>query len=109
MSASGGLQVVRPVTDEDEWAYWISRRLRRRRRELGMTQDEMIRRLAEAGLHLSAASLSRAEAGQAQVAKGGLLFVSFARALRCSVTYLLGLTSDPDRWEPDVPLWEPEQ
>jgi hypothetical protein len=27
-----------------------------------------------------------------------------AAALDCTITYLVGLTGDPARWEPDVPL-----
>ena len=28
-----------------------------------------------------------------------------ARALDCTLTYLVGLTDDPERWEPDIEHW----
>ncbi len=28
-----------------------------------------------------------------------------ARALDCTLTYLVGLTDDPERWEPDDAMW----
>jgi transcriptional regulator with XRE-family HTH domain len=76
----------------------ITRRLRERRAELGLTQKQVVTRLARCGLRTTNRALSSLEHGAGiEVAK----LPALAGALSCSVTYLLGLTDDPHRWEPD--------
>lgn len=81
--------------------YAVSERLRQRRRDLGLTQQELAARLDAVGVRTTNKALSGLEHGVGlDVAKlPGLAF-----ALDCSVTFLLGLTDDPSRWEPDVGL-----
>lgn len=95
------------VTDEGEWAYWISFRLRRRRRELELTQKDVVERLRTTGIPMTEATYSRAESGKVELAKGASNLLALAYALRCSVTYLVGLTDQPDKWEPDVDFLTP--
>ena len=76
----------------------ITQRLRRRRGELGLTQKQVVTRLARAGLHTTNRTVSSLEHGAGvDVAK----LPELAAALDCTVTYLVGLTDDPHRWEPD--------
>jgi transcriptional regulator with XRE-family HTH domain len=76
----------------------ITQRLRRRRGELGLTQKQVVTRLARAGLHTTNRAVSSLEHGAGvDVAK----LPELAAALDCTVTYLVGLTDDPHRWEPD--------
>lgn len=78
----------------DDW----HARLRRRRRELGLTQREVAARLGRRGVGTSNRALSTLEHG------GGIdvgKLPDLADALECTVTYLVGLTDDPHRWEPD--------
>lgn len=77
----------------------VGERLRVRRRELGLTQQQLASRLAAAGVPSTNKALSNLERGVGlDVAK----LPELANALDCSVTYLLGLTDDPRRWDPDV-------
>jgi transcriptional regulator with XRE-family HTH domain len=73
-------------------------RIRERRRELGLTQADVVRRVSAHGSRLSNQGLSAIENGR-RLAVGRL--PDLAAALECTVTYLLGLTADPRRWEPD--------
>jgi transcriptional regulator with XRE-family HTH domain len=78
----------------------ITHRLRQRRSELGLTQHQVVDRLAEHGLQTTNRALSSLEHGAGlDVAK----LPALAGALDCTVTYLVGLTDDPQRWEPDPP------
>ena len=77
----------------------VSQRLRERRRLLGLTQKQVISRLARLGVASTNKSLSSLEHGAGlDVAK----LPELAAALDCTVTWLLGLTDDPHRWEPDA-------
>jgi transcriptional regulator with XRE-family HTH domain len=73
-------------------------RIRERRRQLGLTQAEVVRRAGGHGSRLSNQALSAIENGR-RLDVGRL--PDLASALDCTVTYLLGLTADPRRWEPD--------
>jgi transcriptional regulator with XRE-family HTH domain len=73
-------------------------RIRERRRQLGLTQAEVVDRVNEHGSRLSIQALSAIENGR-RLAVGRL--PDLTAALRCSISYLLGLTADPHRWEPD--------
>jgi DNA-binding XRE family transcriptional regulator len=73
-------------------------RIRERRRQLGLTQADVVERVGRRGSRLSNQGLSAIENGR-RLAVGRL--PDLAAALECTVTYLLGLTADPRRWEPD--------
>ena len=76
----------------------ITQRLRQRRDDLGLTQKQIVTRLARCGLQTTNRALSSLEHGAGlDIAK----LPELARALDCTVTYLIGLTDDPHRWEPD--------
>jgi transcriptional regulator with XRE-family HTH domain len=76
----------------------ITQRLRERRVSLGLTQKQVVTRLGRCGLRTTNRALSSLEHGAGiEVAK----LPALAGALDCSVTYLLGLTDDPHRWDPD--------
>lgn len=76
----------------------VSQRLRERRRELNLTQKQVITRLARLGVASTNKALSSLEHGSGiDVAK----LPELAAALDCTVTWLLGLTDDPVSWEPD--------
>ncbi|MGH3197983.1 MAG: helix-turn-helix domain-containing protein [Streptosporangiaceae bacterium] len=75
-------------------------RIRERRRELGLTQAEVVDRVGRHGPRLSNQALSAIENGR-RLAVGHL--PDLADALDCSVTYLIGLTADPCNWQPDTP------
>ncbi|MBR7827043.1 helix-turn-helix transcriptional regulator [Actinospica sp. MGRD01-02] len=75
-------------------------RLRERRRELGLTQIDVVDRLRARGAGLTNRALSAMENGR------GLdlgILPDLAAVLDCSITYLLGLTADPSCWQPDQP------
>ena len=77
----------------------VSQRLRERRRLLGLTQKQVTSRLGRLGIASTNKSLSSLEHGAGlDVAK----LPELAAALDCTVTWLLGLTDDPHRWEPDT-------
>jgi transcriptional regulator with XRE-family HTH domain len=79
--------------------HWVcARRMRDRRLALGLTQREVAARLITRGNQVSNRSLSAMENGRG-VDLG--LVPDLADALRCSVTYLLGLTRDPSSWLPE--------
>ena len=76
----------------------ITQRLRQRRVDLGLTQKQVVERLARHGLRTTNRTLSSVEHGAGlDVAK----LPALSAALECTVTYLVGLTNHPDRWEPD--------
>jgi transcriptional regulator with XRE-family HTH domain len=76
----------------------ITQRLRQRRVDLGLTQKQVVERLARCGLRTTNRTLSSVEHGAGlDVAK----LPALAAALECTMTYLVGLTNDPHRWEPD--------
>lgn len=82
--------------------HWVcARRLRERRQALGLTQGEVVRRLSARGVAATNRAVSAMEHGSG-VDIGRL--PELAAALECTVTYLLGLTDDARRWEPDPPL-----
>jgi transcriptional regulator with XRE-family HTH domain len=83
----------------------ITQRLRQRRRDLGLTQQQVVARLTRLGLSTTNRALSSLEHGAGlEVAK----LAPLAGALECTVTYLVGLTDDPNRWEPDQQAdWQP--
>lgn len=88
--------------------HWVcARRMCERRHELGLTQYDVVQRLVALGVSASNRTLSAMEHGQG-VDVGRL--PELASSLDCTVTYLLGLTADPNRWAPDdatVVLSEP--
>lgn len=76
----------------------ITQRLRERRSDLGLTQKQVVTRLGRVGVHTTNRALSSLEHGTGlDVAK----LPELASALDCTITYLVGLTDDPHRWEPD--------
>jgi transcriptional regulator with XRE-family HTH domain len=80
----------------------ISERLRARRRDLGLTQKEVVARLRRIGVATTNKALSSLEHGAGlDVCK----LPELARALDCSLTYLVGLNDDPTSWEPDFESW----
>ena len=80
----------------------VAERLRLRRRELGLTQEEVAARLRRLGVDTTNKALSSLEHGVGlDVAK----LPELARALDCTLTWLVGLTADPCRWEPDDRSW----
>ena len=75
----------------------ISERLRARRRELGLTQKEVVARLRRIGVATTNKALSTLEHGAGlDVCK----LPEIARALDCSLTYLVGLNDDPTAGSP---------
>jgi transcriptional regulator with XRE-family HTH domain len=79
----------------------IPQRLRARRCELGLTQKQVVTRLGRCGVRTTNRALSSIEHGAGiDVAK----LPELATALDCTVTYLIGLTDDPHRWQPDQQL-----
>jgi transcriptional regulator with XRE-family HTH domain len=87
--------------------HWMcAKRMGDRRHDLGLTQCDVVERLIDLGVAATNRTLSAMEHGQG-VDVGRL--PELARALDCTVTYLLGLTHDPHRWTPDdlgVPVTE---
>jgi transcriptional regulator with XRE-family HTH domain len=91
-----------PMTDPTAERHWIcARRLRERRRQLGLTQAEVVGRVAGRGVTMTNRTLSSMENGRG-LDLGRL--PDLAAALDCTITYLVGLAADPTRWDPDVPL-----
>lgn len=76
----------------------VSQRLRERRHALELTQKQVVTRLARLGVRTTNKTLSCQEHG---VGLDVAHLAHLARALDCTTTYLLGLTTDPHRWEPD--------
>jgi transcriptional regulator with XRE-family HTH domain len=86
---------------DEAWPHrqlFIAHRLRQRRSDIGLTQQQVVTRLAAHGLQTTNRALSSLEHGAGlEVAK----LPPLAAALNCTVTYLVGLTDDPARWTPD--------
>jgi transcriptional regulator with XRE-family HTH domain len=79
----------------------IPQRLHSRRCELGLTQKQVVTRLGRCGVRTTNRALSGMEHGAGiDVAK----LPELAAALDCTITYLMGLTEDPHRWDPDAPI-----
>ncbi|HSE71180.1 MAG TPA: hypothetical protein VLA97_10520 [Nocardioidaceae bacterium] len=79
----------------------VAERLRLRRRDLGLTQKEVVARLRRMGVVTTNKALSSLEHGAGlDVCK----LPEVAAALECTLTYLVGLTDDPHRWVPDAGL-----
>jgi hypothetical protein len=77
----------------------LTQRVRNRRGELGLTQQQVVARLARYGIRTTNRVVSNVERGAGvDVVK----LPELAAALDCTVSYLLGLTNDPHRWEPDA-------
>jgi transcriptional regulator with XRE-family HTH domain len=76
-------------------------RLRQRRRQLGLTQLDVVALLRGRDACLTNRALSAMENGRG-VDLG--ILPDLAAVLDCSITYLLGLTADPSAWQPDRPL-----
>jgi transcriptional regulator with XRE-family HTH domain len=87
-------------TAERQWI--CARRIRKRRRQLDLTQADLADLLTRRGVLLTNRTVSAMENGR-RLDLGKL--PDLAAALTCSVTYLLGMTRDPSRWEPDD--WQP--
>ena len=80
----------------------VSERLRERRRDLGLTQKEVVSRLRGMGVTTTNKALSSLEHGAGlDVAK----LPELACALECTLTWLVGLTDTPGRWQPDGKHW----
>ena len=80
----------------------VSERLRERRRDLGLTQKEVVSRLRRMGVTTTNKALSSLEHGAGlDVAK----LPELACALECTLTWLVGLTDTPGRWQPDGEHW----
>jgi hypothetical protein len=88
-----------PEVDLARERHWIcAKRLRERRLALGLTQRDVVDRLRMRGSPTTNRALSAMENGR------GLdlgMLPELAQSLTCSVTYLLGLTTDPAAWRPD--------
>ncbi|GAA3587034.1 hypothetical protein GCM10022235_67230 [Kribbella ginsengisoli] len=78
----------------------LTHRLRARRVELGLTQKQVVTRLARRGIRTTNKTLSSFEHG---AGVDVVRLPELAAALDCTVTYLLGLTEDPTQWSPDHP------
>jgi transcriptional regulator with XRE-family HTH domain len=90
-----------PPNQPHRQRHWIcALQIAERRRALGLTQQDVVDRLADSGVILTNRTLSAMEHGQG-IDVGRL--PEMALALNCTVTFLLGLTDDPRRWEPDDP------
>ncbi len=76
----------------------ITERLKTRRDLLGLTQKQVVGRLAKLGVQTTNRTLSNLEHGAGvDVAR----LPELAIALECTVTYLMGLTQSPHHWNPD--------
>ncbi len=76
----------------------VTHRLRARRIQLGLTQKQVVSRLARRGIRTTNKTLSSFEHG---AGVDVVRLPELAAALDCTVTYLLGLTEEPTHWEPD--------
>lgn len=71
--------------------------------ELGLNQTSLAERMTDQGFRITQPLVSRAING-AEVGDSEL--IAFARALKVTITWLLGLTEDLKKWKPDYPLDE---
>ncbi|TWD81991.1 hypothetical protein FB561_3115 [Kribbella amoyensis] len=77
----------------------VTHRLRARRLQLGLTQKQVVTRLARRGIRTTNKTLSSFEHG---AGVDVVRLPELAAALDCTVTYLLGLTETPTSWIPDL-------
>ena len=88
-----------PRAEPTRERHWVcAQRIRERRGTFGLTQREVAGRLVRLGSRTTNRTLSAMENGR------GLdlgLLPELAESLECTVTYLIGLSSDPHSWEPD--------
>jgi transcriptional regulator with XRE-family HTH domain len=85
--------------DINRQRHWVcALQLAERRRQLELTQQDVVDRLTQLGGSATNRTLSAMEHGQG-IDIGRL--PELAIALECTVTFLLGLTTDPNRWTPD--------
>jgi transcriptional regulator with XRE-family HTH domain len=95
--------MVSTAHEHNRERHWTcARRLSERRHDLGLTQCEVVDRLAALGVTATNRTLSAMENGQG-VDVGRL--PELAVALDCTITYLLGLTDDPEQWVPAEVGW----
>ncbi|HZE66676.1 MAG TPA: hypothetical protein VE081_08615 [Sporichthyaceae bacterium] len=89
-----------PTSNEiNRQRHWVcALQLAERRRHLELTQQDVVDRLTQLGVSATNRTLSAMEHGQG-IDIGRL--PELAIALECTVTFLLGLTTDPQRWTPD--------
>ena len=66
----------------------IPERIKKRRTELGLSQDELAKRLG----YKSRSSINKLEQGKADIPRSKILV--FSKALSCSPSYLLGLETE---------------
>lgn len=79
--------------------HWVCAfQIAERRHQLGLTQQDVVDRLTALGVSATNRTLSAMEHGQG-IDIGRM--PELAVALECTVTYLLGLTSQPQQWVPD--------
>ncbi len=84
----------------------VTQRLRHRRDELGLTQKQVVTRLARLGVMTTNRALSSLEHGAGlDIAK----LPELAHVLDCTITYLIGLTDDPQSWQPDEKSAAPQR
>ncbi|MGQ0466358.1 MAG: helix-turn-helix domain-containing protein [Sporichthyaceae bacterium] len=89
-----------PTNQPHRQRHWIcALQIAERRRSLGLTQQDVVDRLAEFNVSATNRTLSAMEHGQG-IDVGRL--PEMAMALNCTVTFLLGLTEDPLSWVPDA-------
>jgi transcriptional regulator with XRE-family HTH domain len=87
------------ANEQNRQRHWVcALQMAERRRSLGLTQQDVVERLARMGVSSTNRALSAMEHGQG-IDVGRL--PELAIALDCTVTFLLGLTCDPTRWVPD--------
>jgi transcriptional regulator with XRE-family HTH domain len=90
--------MISPKPNPARDRHWVcAQRLRERRLALGLTQLEVVARLQQRGAYTTNRTLSAMENGR------GLdlgMLPELAGSLDCTVTYLLGMTTDPSRWVP---------
>lgn len=96
-----------PRTNQVRERHWVcAQRMRERRLAQGLTQREVVGRLACRGVQTTNRALSTMENGR------GLdlgLLPELADVLDCTVTYLLGMVADPHSWRPDRVLRLPDR
>ncbi len=85
-----------------EWnraRHWVcALQIAQRRHQLGLTQQDVVDRLTVLGVAATNRTLSAMEHGQG-IDIGRM--PELAIALQCTVTYLFGLTGQPQQWVPD--------
>lgn len=86
-----------------EQTFIIARRIKQRRLDLDLTQEQVQERLRELGMDTTDGTISNFEHGSGlSMDRLPILCV----ALECTPTYLLALTNNPRKWTPDLSLRE---